>query len=425
MFKLFALLALAALPGISAEKMAAHKLIDLAGRAPNTPGLQQALHQAITDTFPEADLKKGVAALGQGPDFIWAIDSATKPSLFVDGAAEPAMKQIRGSNLWFATGKLKTGMAHNFYYLVDGNRFGGSYDLPAYGPESYAKPGVPQGTLSEKMVHTSKIYDGMKSDYWVYVPAQYDAKTPAALMVWQDGATYNQRDGGRTRILDVIDNLISEKKIPVMIQVFISPGKIGDKAMRSIEYDTVNDTYARFLRDELLVEVQKKYSLRNDAYSRGITGLSSGGICAFNAAWQQPDQFSRVLSWIGSFTSIQWQPGVIDGGNVYPNKIRKEAKRNIRAWLQDGSEDLENRFGSWPLQNIQMANSLKLKDYDFHLAFGHGTHNPAHGSAQFPEEMAWLWRDYDPSKREQTYEMDPSEKSKPLFRVNVYNRDHE
>ncbi|MGI8989647.1 MAG: alpha/beta hydrolase [Bryobacteraceae bacterium] len=421
MFKLFALLALAALPGISAGKMAAPELIDLAGHAPNSP----AFRQAITDTFPEADLKKGIAVLGQGPDFIWAIDSASKPSLFVDGAAGPSMKQIQGANLWFATGKLKTGMPHTFYYPVDGNRFGGSYDLPAYGPESYAKPGVPQGTLSEKMVHASKIYDGMTSDYWIYVPAQYDPKTPAALMVWQDGPTYNQRDGGRTRILDAVDNLIHEKKIPVMIQVFIAPGKIREKAMRSIEYDTVNDTYARFLRDELLVEVQKKYSLRNDGYSRGITGLSSGGICAFNVAWQQPDQFSRVLSWIGSFTSIQWKPGVIDGGNVYPNKIRKEAKRNIRVWLQDGSEDLENNHGSWPLQNIQMANSLKLMNYDFHLSFGHGTHNPAHGSAQFPEEMAWLWRDYDPAKREQTYEMEPAERAKRLFRVNIYNRDHE
>ncbi|MDQ6664222.1 MAG: alpha/beta hydrolase-fold protein [Acidobacteriota bacterium] len=421
MFKISLFLALAAFPGASAEKMSARELIELAMRTPDAPQF----YKAIADAFPEADLKKGAAVLGQGPDFIWAVDSSSRPSLFVDGAAGPAMKQIRGGNLWIATGTLKTGMAHSFYYLVNGNRFGGSYDLPAYGPESYAKPGVPQGTLSEKMVHTSKIYGGMKSDYWIYVPAQYDPKTPAALMVWQDGATYNQRDGGRTRVLDVIDNLIYEKKIPVMIQVFIAPGKIGEKAMRSIQYDTVNDTYARFLRDELLVEVEKKYSLRNDAYSRGITGLSSGGICAFNVAWQQPDQFSRVLSWIGSFTSIQWKPGVIDGGNVYPNKIRKEAKRNVRAWLQDGSEDLENNHGSWPLQNIQMANSLKLMDYDFHLAFGHGTHNPAHGSAQFPEEMAWLWRDYDPAKREQTYEMDPAEKAKPLFRVNIYNRDHE
>ena len=193
--------------------------------------------------------------------------------------------------------------------------------------------------------------------------------------------------------------------------------------MRSIEYDTVSDRYARFLRDEVLAEVQAKYNIRRDSYSRGIAGNSSGGICAFNVAWQQPDQFSRVLSRIGSFTSIQWHPGEIDGGNVYPFKIRKEPHRNIRVWLQDGSEDLENNHGSWPLQNLQMANSLKLMGYDFHLSFGNGTHNGAHGNSELPEEMTWLWRGYDPEKTAERYSMDSAEQAKPLFRVRVYNRE--
>ena len=108
--------------------------------------------------------------------------------------------------------------------------------------------------------------------------------------------------------------------------------------------------------------------------NRGISGLSSGAICAFNVAWWQPDQFSRVLSWIGSSSDIQ-------GGHGYPFKVRKEEKRNIRVWLQDGSEDLEVVFGSWSLQNIQMANSLKMREYDFHFSFGDGGHDSAHGSA--------------------------------------------
>lgn len=208
-----------------------------------------------------------------------------------------------------------------------------------------------------------------------------------------------------------------------MIHVFLDPGKVGDKAMRSIEYDTVTDRYARFLLEEILPEVAQKYNLRKDGYSRAIAGLSSGGICSFNAAWWKPEEFSRVLSWIGSFTSIQWHPGELDGGNVFPFMIRKQPKRNIRVWLQDGSEDLENNHGSWPLQNIQMANSLKMRGYDFHFSFGHGTHNPAHGSAELPEEMAWLWRDYDPGKMQQTYEMDPAEKDKPYYRVKIYSRE--
>jgi enterochelin esterase-like enzyme len=287
----------------------------------------------------------------------------------------------------------------------------------------------------------------MKSEYWIYVPAQYDPKVPAAMMVFQDGGGYTDR-GGNNPTLNVVDNLIAQKKIPVMIAVFINPGDITDSpgtptynfvkaysdkwhrtlkdSMRSTLYDTVSDRYARFLRDEVLADVQARYNVRKDAYSWAITGLSSGGICSFNAAWQMPDRFSRVISWIGSFASIQWKedPGVPDGGQDYPEKVLRESKRSLRVWLQDGSEDVENdRYGSWPLANIRMANALKLKDYDFHFSFGKGTHNSGQGAAEFPEEMIWLWRDYDSAKTEQTYEMERSEKAKPLFRVAFANRD--
>jgi len=426
-------------PGASGQNSS--ELIDLARR---TPGSSE-FRAALLKTFAEGDLKAGTAIAGLGADFLWAIESAAPPTLFVDDAEGPAMSPITGTELWFGLGRMRTGTAHSFFYTVQGVRFGGRTDVPAYGPDSYAQAGVPRGKLSEKLLHTSKIYDGMQSEYWIYVPVQYDPRVAAALMVWQDGASYIKRDSEGIRVLDVLDNLIAQKKIPVMIGVFISPGDITSApnsktyefvkafsnstgrtlkdSMRSVEYDTVSDRYPRFLQEEILAEVQSKYNIRRDAYSRAITGLSSGGICAFNVAWQQPDAFSRVLSWIGSFTSIQWQPGVADGGNIYPNKVRKEAKRNIRVWLQDGSEDLENQHGSWPLQNIQLANSLKIREYDFHFSFGHGTHNAAHGSAELPGALTWLWRDYDPSKTEQTYEMEPTEKAKPLFRVAVYNRD--
>jgi len=366
-------------------------------------------------------------ALEQAPQLRQAIESDARPELFVDDRPAGPMTGAGERHLWFSIGKLQTGTVHDFYYVINGARTGGSHDVPAYGLDSYPKPGVPQGTLSEKIVHTSKIYDGMQSNYWIYVPAGYDASAPSALMVWQDGQNLIQRDGA-SRTLTVVDNLIAQKKIPVMIQVFIEPGAIGEKKMRSIEYDTVSDRYARFLHDEILADVQAKYNIRKDAYSSAIAGISSGGICAFNVAWQQPDQFSRVLSHVGSFTSIQWrhdQPDPRDnilGGNDYPFLIRKSPKRNIRVWLQDGSEDLENEHGSWPLQNIQMTNSLKMREYDFHFSWGGGSHNAAHGNAELPEELAWLWRDYDPAKTGQIYEMDPAEKTKPMFRVHIYNR---
>jgi enterochelin esterase family protein len=200
--------------------------------------------------------------------------------------------------------------------------------------------------------------------------------------------------------------------------------------MRSTLYDTVSDRYARFLRDEVLAEVQAKYNIRKDAYSRAILGISSGGICAFNAAWQMPGEFSRVISWIGSFVSIQWKedPSVADGGQDYPEKVLREPKRNIRVWLQDGNQDMESswfgsRYGSWPLANVRMATALKLAGYDFHFSFGTGTHNSAGAAAELPAELIWLWREYDPAKTEQAYEIEASEKAKPLFRISIVNRD--
>ena len=164
-----------------------------------------------------------------------------------------------------------------------------------------------------------------------------------------------------------------------------------------------------------------KYNIRRDAYSRAITGLSSGGICAFNVAWQQPDQCSRVLSWIGSFTPLQTVPNY--GGQAFPAMVLREPMRNIRVWLQDGADDAI-ATNTWPLQNLEMANLLKQRGYDFHFSYGVGTHNSAQGSAEWPRSLTWLWRDYDAAKTEQTYEQEAAEKAKPFFRVKVYNRDH-
>ena len=433
------------LPGAAAaaEKSNAAQLVAMAKAA------DPKLRDAVTATFEAKDLNEGTAWAGRGPDFFFAVATAAKPQLVIDDANGPAMQQIAGSDLWYTAARIEgLGKLHAFHYLINGTKFGGKLDLPAFTPLSYQQPAVPSGTLSAKISHVSKIYDGMKSDYWIYVPAQYKAETPAALMVFQDGEWYTDRNGNNPA-LNVIDNLIAQKKIPVMICVFINPGDISDSpatptynfvkgysdkwkrtlkdSMRSTLYDTVSDRYVRFLRDEILAEVGAKYNLRKDAYSRAITGLSSGGICAFNAAWQVPDQFARVISWIGSFSAIQWKedPAVPDGGQDYPDKILREVKRNIRVWLQDGSEDLDLRYGNWPLANLRMANALKAKEYDFHFSFGKGTHNSGHGAAEFPAEMIWLWRDYDAAKTEQTFEIEPSEKARPVFRVSVTNRDAE
>lgn len=376
---------------------------------------------ALVKAMPADAIKKGSGWLAKGPDFIFAIETPSSPRLVIDDA--PAREMTRGSgNFWYATMRLGTGRTHNFNYLIDGEPFGGRTDVIAYGPMSYERPGVPKGALSEKMQHTSKIYDGMVADYWTYVPAQYDASRPAAVMFWTDGEVLAPRpEPSRAQV--VFDNLTHDKKIPVIIHVLVSPGKVGARPLRSVQYDTVTDTFAKYVLDEILAEVGKKYNLRKDGYSRAIAGDSSGGICAFNAAWWKPQEFSRVLSRIGSFTSIQWKPGALDGGNVIPFAVRKQDKRNIRVWMQDGSGDLENEHGSWPAQNINLANSLKMKGYDFHFSWGNGTHSRNGGHAELAEEMIWLWRDYDPAKTSQVFEQDPAEKNKPPFRVKALNRE--
>jgi enterochelin esterase-like enzyme len=447
--RLFALFCCAALllapPSTpAAEKLSAPELVALArSHSPELNG-------AITASFDAKALKEGTAWAGHGPDFFFAVEAASAPSLMIDDGAAVAMESLRGSQLWYATAHVDAvGRLHQFHYIVNGANFGGRLDMPAFAPLSYLEPGVPSGKLSDKIIHASKIYDGMKSEYWIYVPAQYDPKTPAALMVFQDGGGYIDRNGNNPT-LNVIDNLIALKKIPVMICVFINPGDIadapgtptynfvkgyGDKwqrtlkdSMRSTLYDTVSDRYARFLRDEILADVGAKYNLRKDGYSHAITGLSSGGICSFNAAWQMPDYFSRVISWIGSFTSIQWKenPANPEGGQDYPEKILREPKRNVRVWLQDGANDMENvKYGSWPMANVRMANALKTREYDSRFSFGKGTHNSAQGAAEFPEAMIWLWRDYDPAKTEQQFTADPAEKDKPYFRVTSLNREND
>jgi enterochelin esterase family protein len=429
-----------AIPTFAADTLNALQLTELANS--NSP----TLGNAIRASMDAQELKNGTAWLGHGAEFFFATEAASKPTLIIDDANGPQMLRWADSDLWYAPARIEQlGKLHSFRYVVDGAKFGGRLDLPAFTADSYQQPGIPAGVLSAKLSHVSKLYDGMKSDYWIYVPAQYDPNKPAALMVFQDGERYLDRNGNNPA-LNVIDNLIAQKKIPVMICVFINPGDISASegtptynfvkayaekwqrslkdSMRSTLYDTVSDRYARYLRDEILLEVATQYNLRKDAYSRGITGLSSGGICAFNTAWQVPDQFSRVISWIGSFAGIQWKedPANPEGGQDYPDKVSREAKRNIRVWLQDGSEDLDVRYGNWPLANLRMANALKFQGYDFHFSFGRGTHNSAHGAAEFPAEMVWLWRDYDSSKATQTYEIDPSEKSAPSFRVQVLNR---
>ncbi len=263
------------------------------------------------------------------------------------------------------------------------------------GPESQRHEDVPKGDVT-KHVWQSTIFDGTTREYYVYIPQQYDGTQPACVMVFQDGHAYVSEDG-QVRAPIVFDNLIHSGDLPVTIGIFINPGHKADAQPanrwrannRSFEYDTLSDQYARFVVEELLPHIVKdqELNLSNNPDDRAICGASSGGICAFTAAWTHPEWFSKVLSHIGSFTNIR-------GGHDYPARIRKTDRKPIRVFLQDGENDLDNEHGNWWLANLQMAAALKYKNYDYKFVAGTGKHSPKHGGAILPDSLRWLWRDH-------------------------------
>jgi enterochelin esterase-like enzyme len=410
----------------AAERPVVDRLIQLARTQPASAAFAEKLVAAMG-----ADsIRDGTAVVGNGPDFVWAVESQDPPVLYVDDEKYADMQSASG-NLWFHVGKLAPGDAYKFHYMAGNTVMGGALNIAAYTPDSYAQPGVPKGELSEKMVHVSrKIYEGMETNYWVYLPAQYDPSKPAALMVWQDGHLLIGRNDeeicilcpGLVRIMEVTDNLLYREEIPVMVHLFVQPGTLNGENMRSVQYDSVTDRYPRFLIEELLPEVYAKYNIRRDGYSHAIQGQSSGGIAAFNAGWHYPDQFSRIAVQHGTFTAVAFRNQEPEAGHVYPTWVRREPGKNLRVWISHGTEDYENEWGSWPTQNLQMANSLKFRGYDFRYYLGNGSHHAAIWAAKLPEAMRWLWRDYDPARTSQVFEQDPEEKDKPFFRIRSLNR---
>jgi sugar lactone lactonase YvrE/enterochelin esterase-like enzyme len=260
------------------------------------------------------------------------------------------------------------------------------------GPDSQIHPGVPQGKI-EQFPWTSKIFNGTHRDCWVYIPAQYDGSQPACVMVFQDGGRFVKRDG-QWRAPVVMDNLIHRKEMPVTIGIFLDPGVVPadspkelPRYNRSFEYDSPTDQYARFLLQEILPEVGRKYRLTQDGNARGICGSSSGGICAFTAAWERPREFSRVITFVGSFTDLK-------GGNRYPDLIRKNEPRSIRIFQQDGRNDLDIYAGSWFIANTDVDAALSFAGYEHTFVVGTEGHNAKHGGAILPGALRYVWKGY-------------------------------
>lgn len=273
------------------------------------------------------------------------------------------------------------------------------------GPDSLPREGVPKGDLRGPFTLPSEAYPGTQHTYWVYVPAQYDASTPASLMIFNDGQAFTNMEGD-LRAPNVLDNLIHRREIPVMISVFINPGRRPDQpeptpqnwgdrdTNRPTEYNSLDDTYARVIVDELMPVIYKTYNISKDPERHGIGGASSGAIAAFTVAWERPDDFRRVLSMIGSFTNIR-------GGHAYADLVRTQPKKPLRVYLQDGRNDnrgLRNgkydETRDWFRQNVRLMQALTEKGYDLNYQWGIGGHNQKHAGAVFPDMMRWLWRDH-------------------------------
>jgi gluconolactonase len=259
-------------------------------------------------------------------------------------------------------------------------------------PDSQEQPGVPKGEVLKFTYENSKIFPGTWREYQVYVPAQYTPDKPACVYVNQDGLQWKANV--------VFDNLIHKKEMPVTIGVFIMHGRVRaanaesalDRFNRSYEYDGLGDNYARFLLDELLPDVETKKTsdgrpirLSKNGNDRAIGGSSSGAVCAFTAAWERPDAFSRVFSAIGTYVGLR-------GGHNYSTLIRKYEPKPIRVFLQDGANDLNIYGGDWWMANQAMERSLVFAGYEVQHVWGEGAHNGQHGSAIFPEAMRWLWK---------------------------------
>jgi enterochelin esterase family protein len=276
------------------------------------------------------------------------------------------------------------------------------------GPDSLPQEGVPKGEIRGPFHIQSNAYPGTQHTYWVYVPAQYDPAVPTAIMIFQDGQAFKDPNGD-LRTQNVLDNLIYRRELPVMISVFINPGRTPEQVEpspatgwgdgttnRGIEYNTPDDKYARVITEELMPVMYKEYNISKDPEMHGIGGSSSGAIAAFGVAWERPNDFRKVLSNVGSFVDIH-------GGQIYSDWVMQKEKKPIRVFLCDGRNDNRgwrgdnyNQNRDWFYQNVKLMKALTAKGYDVNYSWSINLHGQKYGGMILPDMMRWLWRDAVP-----------------------------
>jgi hypothetical protein len=297
-------------------------------------------------------------------------------------------------------------------------------------PETTVQEGVPQGEIFNfTMASTdSKIYPGIARDrgtfgtpdpnnpakldvttshptpytrrIGVYVPKQYVAGTAAPFIVGADGV-----DRG---LFTVLDNLIAEKKVPVMIAISIGNGS-GDAqgSQRGMEYDTMSGLYAEFVETEVLPLVEKtcNVKLTKDPNARATMGGSSGGSAALEMAWYRTDLYHRVLTYSGTYVNQQWpwNPETPGGAwDFHRTLIPKSPVKPIRIWMEVGDRDnynpnvMRDDMHDWVLANENMARVLAAKGYHYQFVFSKNAgHTDGPTKAQtIAEALEYVWQGY-------------------------------
>ncbi|MEO3936836.1 alpha/beta hydrolase-fold protein [Dermatophilaceae bacterium Soc4.6] len=226
----------------------------------------------------------------------------------------------------------------------------------------------------------------------MHVPAGHDATAPTRVVVFQDGWWYLDPEG-QVRAGIVLDNLVASGELPATIGVFVDPGVFAgvqdpdERKNRNAEYDAFDGRYVRFLLEEVLPLVEARWVLSHDPAERAICGGSSGGSCAFTAAWLRPEQFGRVIAFLSSFAQMP-------DGNPYPELIPATKRKPLRIFLQAGHRDLnwDQPKRNWLAHNLRVSAALAEAGYDFRLVLGDGGHNPNHGGVLLPDALRWAFR---------------------------------
>jgi enterochelin esterase-like enzyme len=244
-------------------------------------------------------------------------------------------------------------------------------------PAIVAQSGVPVGKLTKGLMFQSTVY-GKAYQYNLYVPAQYKAGQKAAFAVYTDGAAYT--DSCRVHV--VMDNLIHTGEMPVTIAAFVYP------LDRNREYVSNTDEFARFLKDDLFVEIGKTYDITTDSKMRMIVGTSSGGLVAFAEGWDHNELFKKTLGDSPSFATFARKD--------YPALVTSTRPlKDLRFVMTVGNMDNIDQFGDWFVIGKKMAAALESAKYDYRALLLKGDHGMQKSLHQMSDNLRWLWWDWD------------------------------